>query len=113
MSDSGEGIRDPLGSFDVAIRALKGEFLGFERSFKTLSSRVTQHGEAMRDEFTRFAPANEVVCLDNKLEWDIPPFRDPLQSIDSSLKVEVGKTSIDGLSSDSHVTMAVLKDCIH
>ena len=112
VSDSGEGVLDPMGSFELAIQALKGEFLRLERAFKTLSLRVTQHGEAMRDEFSRFAPSNEVVRLDNKLERAIQTFRDQLKSIDSSFKVKVEKGSIDGVSSDSHVTMTVLRDCI-
>ena len=112
VSYSGEGVLDPLGLFERAIQALKGEFLCLERAFKTLSLRVTQHGEAMRDEFTRFAPSNEVVRLDSKLELAIQAFRDQLQLIDSSLKVKVDKGSIDVLSLESHVTMSVLRDCI-
>ena len=89
VSDSGEGVLDPLGLFELAIQALKGEFVRWERALKTLSLRATQHGEAMRDAFTRFAPSNGVVCLDNKLERAIQTFRDQLQSIHSSFKVKV------------------------
>ena len=60
VSDSGEGVPDPMGSFELAIKALKGEFLHLERAFKTLLLRVTQHGEAMRDESSGFAPSNEL-----------------------------------------------------
>ena len=102
-----------MGSLDLAFQALKGEILRLERAFKTLSLRVTQHGEAMRDEFSRFAPSNEVVGLDNKLERAIQTFRDQLKSIDSSFKVRVENGWIDVVSSDSHVTMTVLRDCIH
>ena len=101
-----------MGSFMLAIQALKGAFLRLLRAFKTLSLRVTQHGEAMRDEFSRFAPSNEVVGLDNKLERAIQTFRDQLKSIDSSFKVKVEKGPIDVVLSESHVTMTVLRDCI-
>ena len=112
VSDSGEGVLDQLGSSELAIQALKGDFLRLERAFKTFSLRVTQNAEAMRDEFTRFAPSNEVVCLDKKLERAIQKFRDQLQSIDSSIKLKVEKGSIDVVSWDSHVTMSVLRHCM-